>query len=269
MQTALLKLKQAKRIVVKVGTSSLTYSTGRIHLRQIELLARVLADLRHEGREIVLVTSGAVGVGMSKIGLLEKPKTLREKQAASAVGQSELMSIYSKLFGEYGCDVAQILLTRNVIENEKRQQNAITTFNTLLKWGIVPIVNENDAISTDELEFGDNDTLSAMVAQLIEADLLILLSDIDGLYSADPHKDRNAKLIEEIEEVTDDLFEIAGTAGTRRGTGGMITKLKAAQTVMSAGINMVIANGQNPAVIYDILDGKRAGTFFKGHPLKG
>ena len=267
METAISKLKHAKRIVVKVGTSSLTYSTGQIHLRQIELLARVLSDLRHEGREVVLVTSGAVSVGRSKIGLLEKPKTLREKQAASAIGQSELMSIYSKLFSEYGCDVAQVLLTKNVIEDAQRKQNAITTFNTLLEWGVVPIVNENDAISTEELQFGDfgdNDTLSAMVASLIDADLLIILSDIDGLYSADPHKDNRAKLIGEIDEITDELFEIAGEAGTSRGTGGMATKLKAAKAVMPRGINMVIANGGQPAVIYDILEGKQVGTLFKG-----
>ncbi len=264
MQTAIAKLKNAKRIVVKVGTSTLTYSTGRIHLRHIELLTRTLADLCHEGREIILVTSGAVGVGMSKIGLSEKPKTTREKQATSAIGQSELMSIYGKLFGEYGCDVAQILLTKNVIEDEQRKNNAITTFNTLLEWGIIPIVNENDAISTEEIEFGDNDTLSAMVATLIDADLLIILSDIDGLYSADPHKSEDAYLISEIDEVTDDLFEIAGSAGTNRGTGGMTTKLIAAKRATEAGINMVIANGQDPSIIYDILAGKQTGTLFKG-----
>ena len=264
MQTSISKLKNAKRIVIKVGTSSLTYSTGRIHLRKVELLARTLADLRNEGREIVLVSSGAVGVGMSKMGFSEKPKTTREKQATSAIGQSELMSIYGKLFHEYGCDVAQVLLTKNVIENEQRKQNAITTFNTLLEWDVIPIVNENDAISTEEIEFGDNDTLSAMVACLIDADLLIILSDIDGLYSADPHKNSDAQLIGEIGEVTDELFEIAGSAGSNRGTGGMATKLIAAKTVMASGINMVIANGNHPAVIYDILDGKQVGTLFKG-----
>ncbi len=264
MQSSIARLKNAKRIVIKVGTSSLTYSTGRIHLRQIERLARTLSDLCHEGREIVLVSSGAVGVGMSKIGLAEKPKTTREKQATSAIGQSELMSIYGKLFGEYGCDVAQILLTKNVIEDEQRKKNAITTFNTLLEWGVIPIVNENDAISTEEIEFGDNDTLSAMVATLIEADLLIILSDIDGLYNADPHKDEDARLIDEIDEVTDDLFQIAGSAGSNRGTGGMVTKLIAAKTATEAGINMVITNGQNPSVIYDILEGKQTGTLFKG-----
>lgn len=264
MQTPIARLKQAKRIIVKVGTSTLTYSTGRIHLRQIDLLARVLSDLCHEGREVVLVSSGAVGVGMSKIGLSEKPKTVREKQATSAIGQSELMSIYGKLFGEYGRDVAQVLLTKNVIEDEQRKKNAVTTFNTLLEWGVVPIVNENDAISTEEIEFGDNDTLSAMVAELIDADLLIILSDIDGLYNADPHKDSHAQLIGEIDEITDDLFQIAGSAGSARGTGGMITKLIAAKTVMAAGINMVIANGRHPSVIYDILEGKQVGTLFKG-----
>ncbi|MBR7163901.1 MAG: glutamate 5-kinase [Clostridia bacterium] len=264
MQTSIAKLKNAKRIVVKVGTSSLTYSTGRIHLRKIDLLARTLADLCHEGREIVLVSSGAVGVGMGKMGFAEKPKTTREKQATSAIGQSELMSIYGKLFGEYGCDVAQVLLTKNVIENKQRKENATTTFNTLLEWGVIPIVNENDAISTEEIEFGDNDTLSAMVATLIKADVLIILSDIDGLYSADPHKSEDAQLLDEIEEVTDALFEIAGNAGSARGTGGMATKLIAAKTVMEAGINMVITNGSPPAVIYDILDGKKVGTLFKG-----
>lgn len=264
MQTSISKLKNAKRIVIKVGTSTLTYSTGRIHLRRIELLARTLSDLCHEGREIVLVTSGAVGVGMSKIGLSEKPKTTREKQATSAIGQSELMSIYGKLFSEYGCDVAQILLTKDVIQNEQRKKNAVTTFNTLLEWGIVPIVNENDVISSEEIEFGDNDTLSAMVATLIEADLLIILSDIDGLYSADPHKSEDAHLISEVDEVTDELFKIAGSAGTNRGTGGMHTKLIAAQKATEAGINMVIANGQKPSIIYEILEGKQTGTLFKG-----
>ncbi len=268
MQTSISKLKNAKRIVVKVGTSSLTYSTGRIHLRKIDLLARTLADLCHEGREVILVSSGAVGVGMGKMGFAEKPKTTREKQATSAIGQSELMSIYGKLFGEYGCDVAQVLLTKNVIENEQRKLNAITTFNTLLEWGVIPIVNENDAISTEEIEFGDNDTLSAMVAELIGADLLIILSDIDGLYSADPHKDADAHLISEIDEVTEALFEIAGNSGSNRGTGGMSTKLIAAKSVMAAGINMVIANGNEPAVIYDILDGKQIGTLFKGKMLE-
>ncbi len=264
IQTSISKLKNAKRIVIKVGTSSLTYSTGRIHLRRIELLARTLSDLCHEGREIVLVSSGAVGVGMSKMGFSERPKTTREKQATSAIGQSELMSIYGKLFGEYGCDVAQVLLTKNVIEDAQRKQNAITTFNTLLEWGVIPIVNENDVISTEEIEFGDNDTLSAMVATLIEADLLIILSDIDGLYSADPHKSEQAELISEIDKVTDELFEIAGSAGSSRGTGGMTTKLIAAKTATEAGINMIIANGSRPSVVYDILDGKQVGTLFKG-----
>lgn len=264
MLSTIAKIKNAKRIVIKVGTSTLTYSTGRINIRRIEQLSRTLADLSHEGREIILVSSGAVGVGMSKLGFSERPKTVREKQASSAVGQSELMSIYGKLFAEYGCDVAQILLTKNVIEDEKRKQNAITTFNTLLEWGVIPIVNENDAISSEEIEFGDNDTLSAMVACLTKADLLIILSDIDGLYSADPHKSDDAELISEIEEVTDELFRIAGGAGSNRGTGGMHTKLIAAQRVMEEGISMIITGGQKPAVIYDILDGKQVGTLFKG-----
>jgi len=268
MQSAISKIKNAKRIVIKVGTSTLTYSTGRINLRRIEQLSRTLADLSHEGREIILVTSGAGGDGMSKLGFSERPKTVREKQASSAVGQSELMSIYGKLFGEYGCDVAQILLTKNVIEDEKRKNNAITTFNTLLEWGVIPIVNENDAISTEEIEFGDNDTLSAMVSCLTKADVLIILSDIDGLYSADPHTSDEAVLIDEIDEVNEELFNIAGGAGSARGTGGMTTKLIAAKTVMEQGISMVITNGQHPAAIYDILDGKRIGTLFKGKTLR-
>ncbi len=263
MQSLKRNISGAKRIVVKVGTSSLTYDTGRINLRAIEHLARTLSDLCHEGRELVLVSSGAVGVGMGKLGLPERPKTVREKQASSAVGQSELMSLYSKFFAEYGCDVAQILLTKNVIEDTKRKENAITTFQTLLSWGVIPIVNENDAISTEEIEFGDNDSLSAMVACLIDANLLIILSDIDGLYDKDPHKAEDACLIPEVTEISDTLLEAAGGAGSNRGTGGMLTKLSAAKTVTQNGIDMVIANGKNPQIIYNILENEEVGTLFK------
>lgn len=257
------KIRKARRVVIKVGTSTLTYHTGRMNLRRIETLVRVISDLCHEGREVILVSSGAIGVGVSKLGLFEKPNGTKEKQAASAIGQSELMGIYGRIFAEYGCDVAQILLTKNVLEDEKRKDNAVNTFRTLLEWGVVPIVNENDVISTEEIEFGDNDMLSAVVSGLVEADVLIILSDIDGLYNADPKTDKDAKLLDEVEEITDELMQVAGGAGTKRGTGGMVTKLLAAKHATEHGINMVIANGENPRVVYDILDGKRIGTLFK------
>ncbi len=259
---ALEELKRAKRVVVKVGTSTLTHETGNINLRRVEALARVIADLRNSGKEIVLVSSGAIGVGISKLGIPVVHKGTKEKQAYSAIGQSELMGIYGKLFSEYGCGVAQILLTKNVLEDAVRKENAINTFCTLLDWGVVPIVNENDVISTEEIEFGDNDTLSAVVASLIGAQALIILSDIDGLYSADPRTDSKAQLVPCVKEVTDALLSTAGGAGSKRGTGGMVTKLLAAKKATERGINMVIANGKNPRVIYDILDGKQVGTLF-------
>ncbi len=257
------KLKGAKRIVIKVGTSTLTYDTGLINLRRVEKLARTLSDLRHSGKEVILVSSGAVGVGMGKLGIKERPTCIKERQAMSAVGQGELMGIYSKFFSEYGCDAAQVLLTRDIVEIAERRKNAVNTMEMLLKWGVVPIVNENDTVSSDEIEFGDNDTLSAFVAELVCADLLILLSDIDGLYDKDPHKNNDARLIEEIDEITDELISSAGGSGTSRGTGGMMTKVTAAKIAMSAGIDMVIASGEKPEIVYDILDGKRVGTVFK------
>lgn len=256
-------LNESKKIVIKVGTSTLTYDTGFINLRRVEKLARTISDLRHSGKDVILVTSGAVGVGMGKLGIKERPSCIKERQAMSAVGQGELIGIYSKFFSEYGCTAAQVLLTRDIVELEVRRKNAISTLDTLLKWGVIPIINENDTVSSDELEFGDNDTLSAIVATLTDADLLILLSDIDGLYDKDPHKNEDAKFIDEIDEITDELLSIAGGSGTSRGTGGMITKLTAAKTATNAGINMVIASGEDPEIIYDILDGKQAGTLFK------
>ncbi len=255
-----------KRIVIKVGTSSLTYDTGKINIRQIELLAQVISDLCHSGCEIALVTSGAIAVGMSQLGFNERPKTTPEKQAASAVGQSELMSLYGKFFTEYGKDVAQLLLTKNILDNEERKENTINAFNTLFKWGVVPIINENDVISTAEIKFGDNDTLSGVVAELIDADILILLSDIDGLYDKNPAKYTDAKLVNVVMNVTDEIMSSAGGEGTSRGTGGMTTKLIAAKQVMDAGIEMVIANGKNPKIIYDILSGDAICTRFK--PIK-
>lgn len=255
-------LKDANRIVIKVGTSTLTHDTGHINLRRVEELVRVLADLRNSGKEVVLVSSGAVGVGIGKLGLKNADRGTKEKQAYSAIGQSELMGIYGRLFSEYGCSVAQILLTKNVLEDAVRKENAINTFGKLLDWSVIPIVNENDVISTEEIEFGDNDTLSAVVASLIGAQALIILSDIDGLYSADPRTDSSAKLVEEVNEITEELLATAGGAGSNRGTGGMLTKLLAARRATEHGVAMVITNGDNPKIIYDILDGKSVGTLF-------
>jgi len=252
-----------KRIVIKVGTSSLTYDTGKINIRQVELLSQVISDLCHSGCEVALVTSGAIAVGVSKLGFAERPKAIPEKQAAAAVGQSELMSLYGKFFSQYGKDVAQLLLTKNILDNEERKTNAINAFDTLFKWGVVPIINENDVISTAEIKFGDNDTLSDVVAELIEADLLILLSDIDGLYDKNPAKYPDAKLVPEVFEITDEVMASAGGEGTTRGTGGMVTKLIAAKHATAAGIEMVIANGKDPKIIYDILEGNAVCTRFK------
>lgn len=262
MSDKLDKLRKATRIVVKVGTSTLTHDSGNINLRRVETLVRVIADLRHKGKEVVLVSSGAIGVGASKLGLPIERRGTKEKQAYSAIGQSELMGIYGRLFSEYGCSVAQILLTKNVLEDAVRKENAINTFQTLLGWGVVPIVNENDVISTEEIEFGDNDTLSAIVASLIGAQALIILSDIDGLYSSDPRTDENAQLVRQVDEITDELLRTAGGAGSKRGTGGMVTKLLAARHATKHGVNMVITNGEDPRTVYDILDGKRVGTLF-------
>ncbi len=255
-------MANTKRIVVKVGTSTLTYDTGKINIRRIEQLSQVLSDLNHSGCEVVLVTSGAVGVGMSKLGLDKKPDTVRGKQAASAVGQGELMSMYEKFFGEYGCKVAQVLLTKNVLVEEQLRSNALNAFRTLLDWQVIPIVNENDVISTAELEFGDNDTLSAVVAELISADVLIILSDIDGLFDKNPSVYHDATLVPVVTEVTDALMQTAGDAGTKRGTGGMVTKLIAAKKAMQAGVDMIITNGKDPKVIYDVLEGACVGTKF-------
>ncbi|HHW00666.1 MAG TPA: glutamate 5-kinase [Clostridiaceae bacterium] len=261
-------LREAKRIVVKVGTSTLTYDNGKTNLGTMDKLARVLSDLLNQDKEIVLVSSGAIGVGVGKLKFRGKPKTVREKQAVAAVGQCELMHMYSKFFSEYGHVVAQILLTRDVVDNDHRRQNVINTFETLIELGIVPIVNENDSVSIDEIEygehrvFGDNDTLSAIVSKLVKADVLIILSDIDGFYDCDPKKNSCFNLISTIEDITPEIEKCAGGAGTKRGTGGMITKLSAARIVTSAGINMVLANGKDPGVILKILNGEKVGTMF-------
>jgi len=261
-------LQRAKRLVVKVGTSTLTYDTGKLNFSRIDKLARVLSDLVNQNREVILVTSGAIGVGVDKLKLQERPRTVRGKQAAAAVGQCELMHIYSKFFSEYGHIVGQILLTRDVVENIHTRQNVINTFETLLEKGVVPIVNENDSVSIDEIEygekrvFGDNDTLSAIVAELVKADLLIILSDIDGFYDCDPHKNKSAKILTTIDGITPEIEKCAGGVGSKRGTGGMVTKLSAARIATAGGTNMILASGSDPDILLDIINGKEAGTLF-------
>lgn len=256
------------RIVIKVGTSTLAHSGGRLNIRRVELLCKVLSDMKNAGCEVVLVSSGAIGMGVGKLGLEGRPKDMPGKQAAAAVGQCELMYTYDKLFGEYNHTVAQILLTADDIRDENRSSHVHDTLEKLLSWGVLPIINENDAVAIDEIgvhtTIGENDSLSAIVAQLVGADLLVLLSDIDGLYTADPHKDPNATLIPVVEEITPDILALAGGTGTSLGSGGMATKLKAAQLAGSAGIDMVIANGEQPEQLYALLEGKSVGTRFIG-----
>lgn len=251
-----------KRIVVKVGTSSLTYDTGKTNLKRIETLVRVLSDLMNMGNEIILVSSGAIGVGAGKIGLTEKPSDTRQKQALAAIGQASLVAIYEKFFMEYGYSTGQVLLTKFVLDDEQRYISAQNAFNTMLGYNVIPIVNENDVISTYEIEFGDNDTLSAYVAKLVDADLLVILSDIDGFYDGNPSLE-TSKIIPVIDEITDDIRKCAGGEGTRRGTGGMRTKLKAAEIVCSCGTDMIITNGDKPENLYKIINGEQVGTLFK------
>ena len=255
-------LMEAKRIVVKVGTSTLTHNTGKPNLFRIEQLAMELADLANQGKEIILVSSGAVGAGMDRLGLQERPKTIPEKQAAAAVGQGLLMHVYEKAFSEYGQVVAQVLLTREDSVNRSRYANSRNTLLTLLAYGVIPIVNENDAVAIEELKIGDNDTLSAMVANIVDADLLIILSDIDGVYTANPQTDPKATLIHVIADITEDVEAAAGGAGSARGTGGMYTKIQAAKMVVNSGIAMVIASGLEKGVIQSVLHGQNIGTLF-------
>ena len=256
------------RIVVKVGTSTLAYSTGNLNIRHMESLCKVLSDIKNAGYEVILVSSGAVGMGMGKLSLRKRPGDLSLKQAAAAVGQCELMYTYDKLFSEHNHTVAQILLTAQDINDSERRQNFISTMFKLLELGALPIINENDTVATSELVIGDNDTLAAIVAQSIDADLLILLSDIDGLFTADPHKEQNATLISRVEKITPEIEALAGGVGSEVGTGGMVTKLKAAQISVQNGCDMIIANGKGPYVLYDIIDGKNVGTRFIGDKRK-
>ena len=250
------------RIVVKIGTSTLAHPTGHLNIRRVEQLCKTMSDIKNAGHEVILVSSGAIGMGVGKLGLRERPKDIPTKQAAAAVGQCELMYTYDKLFSEYHHTVAQLLITGDDTKNAKRHQNFTNTLNRLLQLGALPIINENDTVATDEIVIGDNDTLAAIVAQSIHADLLILLSDIDGLYTADPHKDPNAVLLHTVNKVDDYILNLAGVSSTTQGTGGMVTKLHAAQICLSCGCDMVIANGREPTNLYDILDGKDIGTKF-------
>lgn len=261
-------IKDKKRIVIKIGSSSLTHAqTGRLDLIKLEILVRELSDLRNQGKEVVLVSSGAIAVGSGALGFSEKPTDLDQKQACAAVGQARLMMIYQKLFSEYNQKAGQILMTKNTMVDNLNRMNAKNTFNALLKMGVIPIVNENDTVSTYEIQFGDNDTLSAVVAALIEADLLILLSDIDGLFTDDPHTNPDARFIDLVENLDSHVQNMGkASTGSKVGTGGMATKLTAAQVATAAGVDMIIANGVDFHIIHQIMEGKNLGTLFVANP---
>ena len=252
------------RIVVKVGTSTLAHKTGRMNIRRVEALCKVLSDVKNAGHEVILVSSGAIGMGVGKLSLAARPEDIPTKQAAAAVGQCELMYTYDRLFSEYNHTVAQLLVTGSDVEDDGRRNHFHNTLYRLLELGALPVINENDSIAIDEIVIGDNDTLSAIVAATVESDLLILLTDIDGLYTADPRRDPDARLIDTVSEITPEIEALAGGNGTSLGTGGMVTKLRAARIAADAGIDMVIANGASPELIYDILEGKPTGTRFMG-----
>lgn len=252
------------RLVVKVGTSTLTHSTGKLNLRRMDHLARVLSDLRNQGIEIVLVSSGAIGVGVGKLKLSAKPHDIGGRQACAAVGQCELMYIYDKIFGEYGQTTAQVLLTRDCVDDKMRLYNIRNAFERLLDLGALPIINENDTVATEEIEFGDNDTLSAVVAKVVGADALVILTDIDGLHAQNPKENPDAPLIHVVDDITDETRRIAGGAGSSRGTGGMYTKIIAAGIATAAGITTAIIDGSDPENLYGLLEGGEIGTVFPG-----
>ena len=252
------------RLVIKVGTSTLAHGSGKLNIRRVEWLCRVISDLKNAGNEIILVSSGAIGMGVGKLNLACRPSDMPTKHAAAAVGQCELMYTYDRLFSEYNHTVAQILITGDDIENELRRTHFVNTLERLLELGALPIINENDTVATAEIAVGDNDTLAAIVAVNSGADLLVLLTDIDGLYSADPKKDKTARLIPQVDEIDDKIRSLAGGAGSSLGTGGMATKIHAAEICTASGIDMIIARGDNPDVLYDICEGKGAGTRFIG-----
>ena len=250
------------RIVIKIGTSTLTHASGQTNIRRVEELCKIISDIKNAGNEVILVSSGAIGMGVGKLGLSKKPTDIPTKQAAASIGQCELMYIYDKLFGEYNHIVAQLLITGADVENETRHNNFKNTINRLLELRVLPIINENDTVATEEIVIGDNDTLSAIVATSVDADLLILLSDIDGLFTADPRHDENAVLIPTVTKVDDSIYALAGGNGTSLGTGGMVTKLNAAKMCLDAGCDMIIANGSFPENLYKIMDGEKIGTRF-------
>lgn len=255
------------RIVVKIGTSTLAYATGQLNIRRVEELCKTMSDIRNAGHELILVSSGAIGMGVGKLGLRTRPRDIPTKQAAAAVGQCELMYVYDKLFSEYHHTVAQLLITADNLSNETRHANFTNTLNRLMELGAVPVINENDTVATDEIVIGDNDTLAAMVAESVEANLLVLLSDIDGLYTADPHADPTARLLPVVHRVDDGIRALAGVSSTDQGTGGMVTKLRAAEICLNCGCEMVIANGREPRLLYDIVEGKPVGTRFVGESV--
>ncbi|MBR5818013.1 MAG: glutamate 5-kinase [Clostridia bacterium] len=250
------------KIVIKVGTSTLTHTSGCVNIRRIETLCKIISDMVNAGNEVILVSSGAIGMGIGKLKLHERPRDIAGKQAAAAVGQCELMYIYDKEFTSHNHTVAQILLTAPDLDCEERHSKFRATMMRLLELGAIPIINENDTVATEEIEFGDNDTLAARVASSIGADLLILLSDIDGLYTADPHRDPLAMLIPEVHEITPEIEALGGGAGSNLGTGGMVTKIRAAKIATAAGCDMIIANGSFPELLYNVMDGRAAGTRF-------
>lgn len=250
------------RTVIKVGTSTLTHKTGNINIRHIEELCKVISDLKNAGEEIILVSSGAIGMGIGRLSLREKPTDMPTKQAAAAVGQCELMYTYDKYFSEYGHTIAQILLTGSDLDNRQRNQNIRNTINRLLQMGALPVINENDTVATEEISVGDNDTLAAIVTVANECNRLVLLSDIDGLYTSDPRKNPDSELIPEVFEITDEIMALGGDAGSSLGTGGMHTKLNAAKLCTESGADMIIANGSDPKILYDIFENKKVGTHF-------
>lgn len=261
-------LHNPKRIVVKVGTSTLTYENGKMNIRRLRRLVTVLCDVVNSGIEVALVTSGAIGVGIGKLGLKERPTDTPGRQAAATVGQCELMFMYDKFFGEYSHIVGQLLITKSDVENPERRQNLINSFEKLFHFGAIPIINENDAVAVEEIVYGDNDSLSAIVAALIRADALVILSDIDGLYDDNPAENEDAQLIPVVHEITPAILAMAGGNGSKLGTGGMVTKLHAAQIAGNAGIDTILINGIEPENIYKILDGRQIGTYFKASGRK-
>ncbi len=251
------------RIVIKIGTSTLTHKTGNLNIRRVEKLCKVISDIKNAGHQVILVSSGAIAMGVGKLKAEKRPEDIPSKQAMAAVGQCELMYVYDKLFDQYHHTVAQLLIAGDDVSDENRNRNFTNTINRLLEYGALPVINENDTIATEEIGIGDNDTLAAIVSRSVNAELLILLSDINGLYTADPHTDKEASLITEVEEITEEIRAKASGRGTEFATGGMITKLDAADICMAAGCDMVIANGTRPENLYDVIDGKECGTRFK------